>query len=49
MVRVPTAIVEKFRDKHPELKGLTYTAVVEVMLRKAMECEKVNPSKEASK
>lgn len=39
MVRVSTAIVEKFRDKHPTLKGLSYTAVVEVMLRKALEKE----------
>jgi len=39
MVRVPTALVEKFRLNHPELKGLTYTAIVEVMLRKALNCE----------
>ena len=37
MVRVSTEIVEKFRKKHPTLKGLTYTAIVQVMLRKALE------------
>lgn len=39
MVRVPTTILEKYREAHPELKGLTYTAIVEVMLRKALESD----------
>jgi len=37
MVRVPVELLNKFREQHSELKGLTWTAVVEVMLRKAME------------
>ena len=39
MVRVPTELIDAFRENHLELKGLTYTAVVEVMLRKALEKE----------
>jgi len=39
MVRVSKAMVEKFRAKHPTLQGLTYTAIVEVMLRKALAWE----------
>ena len=39
MVRVSRKLVEEFRDSHPELEGLTYTAVVEVMLRKALEAQ----------
>jgi len=38
-VRVPTNIVEQFRNLRAELEGLTYTAVVEVMLRKALDAE----------
>jgi hypothetical protein len=39
MVRLPTKLLEEYRSKHPELKGLTYTAIAEVMLRKALEKE----------
>lgn len=37
MVRVPKAIVEKYREQNPKLKDLTYTAIVLVMLRAAFE------------
>ena len=36
MVRVDSKLLEQYRERHPELKGLTYTAVVEVMLRKTI-------------
>lgn len=36
LVRVDTELVEQFRESHTELKGLTYTAIVEVMMRKAL-------------
>jgi len=40
MVRADAKLLEQYRSLHPELKGLTYTAIVEVMLRKALEREK---------
>lgn len=42
MVRVSKAIIEKYRDNDPKLKGLTFTAIVEVMLREATEKEAPN-------
>ena len=39
LVRVDPDLLEKYREQHAELKGLTYTAIVEVMLRKALEKE----------
>lgn len=39
MVRVDSKLLEKFRENHPELERLSYTAVVQVMLLKALEKE----------
>ena len=36
MVRVPVALVEKFREGRKELEGLKVTTIVEVMLRLAL-------------
>lgn len=39
MVRVPSDLVDKYRDEHPELKGISATGLVEIMLRKALDKE----------
>lgn len=36
MVRASIELLEKYRDKHPKLKGMSYTAINEVMLREAL-------------
>lgn len=36
MVRVDSELVEQYRNRHPELKSLDTTKIVDVMLREAL-------------
>ena len=38
-VRVSRETVESFRSERPELRGLTFTAIVQIMLEKALHME----------
>ena len=39
IVRVDVDLLESYRKNHPELKGLTYSAVTDVILRKAIKSD----------
>ena len=41
LVRVRTQLVEEYRKAHPQLSGLSFSGVVEVMLRELMELLKI--------
>ena len=39
-ISIDKDLLEAYKEKHPELKGATYTGIADIMLRKALESDK---------
>ena len=48
-VRVSRDTVETFRALRPELRGLTFTAIVQIMIEKALHIETLEDARRAKK